>query len=231
MKIIKVLIVDDSVVIRQGITAMLSTQSDISIVGAARNGEEAITIARQEKPDVVLLDLDMPKLDGFGAISGLHEVAPSSKILIFTAYGAPEKVFRAIKTGAIGYLLKDSTWEQILQAIRDVSEGQAFIDSSVAFKLIQEYNLTPKPAQTPPPAEPIIQKLGLTKREFQVLNLLAKGKSNHEIAAKLVLQEPTVAKYVGNVLEKMQVTSRTQAAIIARDEGMGKTESEPDEKE
>lgn len=131
MKIIKVLIVDDSVVIRQGITAMLSTQSDISIVGAARNGEEAITIARQEKPDVVLLDLDMPKLDGFGAISGLHEVAPSSKILIFTAYGDPEKVFRAIKTGAIGYLLKDSTWEQILQAIRDVSEGQAFIDLSL----------------------------------------------------------------------------------------------------
>ena len=222
MKIIKVLVVDDYVVVRQGISAMLSTQSDIHIIGGAQNGQEAISMARKDKPDVILLDLDMPVMDGFGAISGLYEVAPEAKILIFTAYGDPDKVFRAIKAGAIGYLLKDSTWEQILQAIRNVSEGLAFIDSSVALRLIQEFKPAPPPVQAPPPSAPIIKSLGLTKREFQVLNLLANGMSNQEIAAELVLQEKTIAKYVGNILEKMQVSSRTQAAIIARDEGMGK---------
>ena len=230
MKIIKVLVVDDYVVVRQGITALLSTQSDINIVGAAQDGMEAIQMARQDKPDVVLLDLDMPVLDGFGAIAGLYEVAPEAKILIFTAFRDTDKVFRAIKAGAIGYLLKDSTWEQILQAIRDVSEGQAFIDSSLALRVFQEFNPTPPLAQAPPPTASIIKSLGLTKREFQVLNLLAEGKSNQEIAARLVLQEKTIAKYVGTILKKMQVSSRTQAALIARDEGLGKNKTDPNPK-
>ena len=227
MKAIRVLIVDDMAVIREGLVAILSHQSDIALAGEARNGEEAILIARQEKPDVILLDLEMPKLNGFDAISGLKEAAPGAKILIFTGYGDPERVFRAIKAGAIGYLLKDSTFEQILQAIRDVSEGQAFIDSSVAYKLIQGYTPTPPPTQTQPPASPILQTLGLTEREYEVLELLAKGKTNQEIATKLVVHKHTIARYVGNILSKLQVDNRTQAAILARKEGLGAEDSDP----
>ena len=215
MKDIRVLVVDDQTVVREGLVSILSFQSDIKIVGQARDGLEAISIAKQDKPDVILLDLVMPKQDGLDSITQLREVAPAAKILILTGYADAERVFRAIKAGAIGYMLKDSTWEQLLQAIRDVAQGQSYIDSSIAIKVIQEINTTPLPAQ-------INHALMLTEREHQTLRLIAKGLSNQEIAETLFVHERTIAKYVSNILGKLQLANRTQAALFAIREGLDK---------
>ncbi len=215
MKAIRVLVVDDQTVVREGLVSILSFQSDITIVGQARDGVEAIAIARQDKPDVILLDLVMPRQDGLDSITQLREVAPNAKILILTGYADPERVFRAIKAGAIGYLLKDSTWEQLLQAIRDVSMGQSYIDSSIAIKVIQEINTEAHPI-------PINHSLVLTDRELQTLRLIAKGLSNQEIADSLFVHPRTIAKYVSNILSKLQLANRTQAALFAIREGLDK---------
>ena len=215
MKAIRVLVVDDQTVVREGLVSILSFQSDITIVGQARDGAEAVAIAKQDKPDVILLDLVMPKQDGLNSITQLREVAPNAKILILTGYADPERVFRAIKAGAIGYLLKDSTWEQLLQAIRDVSLGQSYLDSSIAIKVIQEINTEPAQA-------PINHSLVLTDRELQTLRLIAKGLSNQEIAETLVVHPRTIAKYVSNILSKLQLANRTQAALFAIREGLDK---------
>lgn len=215
MKEIRVLVVDDQTVVREGLVSILSFQSDIKIVGQARDGQEAIEIAKQDKPDVILLDLVMPKQDGLDSISKLREVAPAAKILILTGYADPERVFRAIKAGAIGYILKDSTWEQLMQAIRDVAKGQSYIDSSIAIKVIQEINTEPTPPHTN-------HSLVLTDRELQTLRLIAKGLSNQEIAAAMFVHERTIAKYVSNILSKLQLANRTQAALYAIREGLDK---------
>lgn len=215
MKEIRVLVVDDQTVVREGLVSMLSFQSDIKIVGQARDGLEAVTIAKQDKPDVILLDLVMPRMDGLASISQLREVAPGAKILILTGYPDAELVFQAIQAGAIGYLLKDSTWEQLLQAIRDADKGQSYIDSSIAIKVIQGIKPTPSPAQ-------INHSLTLTEREHQTLRLIAKGFSNQEIATALFVHERTIAKYVSNILSKLQLANRTQAALYAVREGLDK---------
>lgn len=220
MKEIRVLVVDDQAVVREGLVSMLSYQSDIKIIGQASDGREAIVVAKKEKPDVILLDLAMPRMDGLDSIVALRDVAPAAKILILTGYADPEQVFKAIKSGAIGFMLKDTTWEQLLQAIRDVSKGQSYIDSSIAIKLIQEFN--PSPAA----ATPVDHSSLLTDREQEVLKLLAKGLSNHEIAEALFVHERTVAKYVSSILGKLQVENRTQAALFAIREGMDKEERE-----
>jgi NarL family two-component system response regulator LiaR len=215
MKEIRVLVVDDQTVVREGLVSILSFQSDIKIVGQAQDGVEAVAIAKQDKPDVILLDLVMPKRDGLDSIAHLREVAPAAKILILTGYADAERVFRAIKAGAIGYMLKDSTWEQLLQAIRDVAKGISYIDSSIAIKVIQEINTDSSPAQ-------INHSLVLTDRELQTLRLIAKGFSNQEIAATLFVHERTIAKYVSNILAKLQLANRTQAALFAIREGLDK---------
>ena len=215
MKEIRVLVVDDQTVVREGLVSILSFQSDIKIVGQAQDGVEAVAIAKQDKPDVILLDLVMPKRDGLDSISHLREVAPAAKILILTGYADAERVFRAIKAGAIGYMLKDSTWEQLLQAIRDVAKGISYIDSSIAIKVIQEINTDPSPTQ-------INHSLVLTDRELQTLRLIARGLSNQEIAATLYVHERTIAKYVSNILAKLQLANRTQAALFAIREGLDK---------
>lgn len=217
MKEIRVLVVDDQTVVREGLVSILSFQSDINIVGQAKDGSEAVSIAKRDCPDVILLDLQMPKMDGLAAISRLREVAPSAKILILTGYADAERVFYAIKAGAIGYLLKDATWEQLLQAIRDVAKGQSHIDSSIAIKVIQEINTQPAPQTVP-----VNHSLTLTDREHQTLRLIAKGLSNQEIADSLVVHERTIAKYVSNILNKLQLANRTQAALYAIREGLDK---------
>lgn len=215
MKEIRVLVVDDQTIVREGLVSILSFQSDIKIIGQAQNGLEAISIARQDQPDVILLDLVMPKLDGFSSIAHLKEVAPSAKIMILTGYADAERVYKAIKSGAIGYMLKDSTWEQLLQAIRNVAIGQSYIDSSIAIKVIQEINPIAEPSQ-------VNESTTLTDRELQTLALIAKGLSNQEIATKLYVHERTVAKYVGNILNKLQLANRTQAALYAMRKGLDK---------
>jgi len=220
LKNIKVVVVDDQTVIREGMVSILSYQSDINVVGQAKDGIEAINICRQAKPDVVLLDLVMPNMDGFHAIPEILNVSPNSKILILTGYSDAEKVSRAIRTGAIGYLLKDSPWDQHMQAIRTVSTGQSYIDSTVAMKVIQEVTAEGKDEERPTEQ--------LTEREKQTLTLIAKGLKNKEIADRLVVHERTIAKYVGNILAKLHLENRTQVALYAINQGLHL--SEEDEK-
>jgi NarL family two-component system response regulator LiaR len=215
MKQIRVLVVDDQPLVREGLASIISSQSDLKVVGQAQDGLEAVAIARQEKPDVILLDLAMPRQDGLTSISKLREVAPTGKILILTGYADPEKVYVAIQAGAIGYMLKDFTYDQLLQAIRDVARGQSYIDSSIAMKMIQ--NINPVTGQVP-----INHALTLTDRENQTLRLIAKGLSNQEIADALFVDKRTVAKYVSSILNKLQLANRTQAALYAVHKGLDK---------
>lgn len=219
MKDIKVVVVDDQTVIREGMVSILSYQSDIKVVGQAKDGLEAINICRQEKPDVVLLDLVMPKMDGFQAIPEILAISPNSKILILTGYSDAEKVSRAIRSGAIGYLLKDSPWDQHMQAIRTVSTGQSYIDSTVAMKVIQEVTADEEAEEKSPTEQ-------LTEREKQTLTLIARGLKNKEIADKLFVHERTIAKYVGNILAKLHLENRTQVALYAINQGLHLSEEE-----
>lgn len=211
MKKIKILVVDDESVVRDGVVSILSLQPDLEVVGDARDGLEGLAIAKDKKPDVVLLDMKMPRMDGLTAIPKLKEVSPKSQILVLTSFAESDMVYQAIKTGALGYLLKDATRMQLLQAIRDVADGIASIQPSIAMKVIHEIDN---------PVEKNYTVRPLTPRELETLKLIARGLSNQEIAEALVVHDRTVAKYVSNILEKLQLANRTQAALYAIKEGL-----------
>ena len=211
MKKIRILVVDDESVVREGVVAILRLQKDLDVVGEAKNGAIAIQLAKKAKPDVVLLDLVMPVQDGLATIPILKELLPDSRILVLTSFAESDRVYQAIKSGALGYLLKDATRAQLLQAICDVADGQASLPPNVALKVIHEIN---HPSQALYTADP------LTPRELETLRLIAQGLSNQEIAAKLFVHERTVAKYVSSILEKLQLANRTQAALYAVREGL-----------
>jgi NarL family two-component system response regulator LiaR len=211
MKKIRVLVVEDQTVVREGVVAILSFQSDIEVVGQAEDGIRAVALAQQTQPDVVLLDMVMPRQDGLVTIPKLKEVAPSTRILVLTSFAEGERVFQAIKAGALGYLLKDATHDQLLQAIRDVAEGIGSLQPSIALKMIQEINQ---------PSDPLYADDPLTPRELETLRQIACGLSNQDIGAKLFVHERTVAKYVSSILNKLHVANRTQAALYAVREGL-----------
>jgi NarL family two-component system response regulator LiaR len=211
MKPIRILVVDDESVVRDGVVAILSFQTDMKVVGEAEDGLKALELAKQTKPDVVLLDMHMPKLNGLEAIPKLKEISPKSRILVLTSFAESDRVYQTIKAGALGFLLKDATRVQLLQAIRDVANGQASIQPSIAMKVINEID---HPAELMYTADP------LTPRELETLKLIARGLSNQEIAVSLVVHERTVAKYVSSVLEKLHLANRTQAALYAVREGL-----------
>jgi len=203
---IRVLVADDHALIREGVKAILELQPDIEVVGEARDGVEAVTLAQTLKPDVILLDLMMPRQDGLAAIREIVAATPEVRILVLTSFANDDRVFPAIKSGALGYLLKDTPRDQLIQAIRDVAQGRAFLHPTIALKVMHEINQPPAlPATTSP----------LTERELETLRLIAQGMSNQEIAAKLVVQERTIAKYVSAILEKLHLANRTQAALYA----------------
>ncbi len=208
---IRILVVDDESVVRDGVITILSLQPDMEVVGDARNGIEAVKAAHKTKPNVILLDMVMPEQDGLATIPKLKEMLPESKILVLTSFAESDRVYQAVKSGALGYLLKDATRIQLLQAIRDVAKGQASIPPSIALKVIHEMD---HPSQLLYTANP------LTPRENETLRLIARGLSNQEIAATLVVHERTVAKYVSSILEKLQLANRTQAALYAIREGL-----------
>ena len=208
---IRVLLVDDENIVRDGFSTILSLQEDMHVVGEAHDGMEALEIARTAKPDVVLLDLQMPRMDGLATIPRLKELLPDAKILVLTSYAETDKVYGALRAGALGYLIKDATREQLLQAIHDVAAGHASIAPGMALRVIHEIN---HPVEERLTAEP------LTPREHETLLLIARGLSNHEIAKALVVHDRTVAKYVSNVLAKLQLASRTQAALYAVKKGL-----------
>lgn len=208
---IRVLVVDDQTVVRDGVVAILSFYPDIEVVGEAEDGAKALTLAQQTQPDVILLDLVMPRLDGLETIPKIKEIAPEARILVLTAFAEGERVYQAIKAGAMGYLLKDATREQLVQAIRDVAKGQVSLYPTVALKLIHEIN---HPSASSYFGEP------LTLREKETLSLIARGLSNQEIAAQLHIHERTVAKKVSSILQKLHLANRTQAALYAVREGL-----------
>lgn len=210
-KSIKVLVVDDHLIVRRGIRALLTTEADIEVVGEATNGREAITQTETLQPDVILMDLVMPEMDGIEAITRITGHNPQARIVVLTSFATDEKVFPAIKAGALGYLLKDSDPEELVQAIHQVHQGESSLHPTIARKLLQELS---RPAQRPPTAEP------LTEREVAVLKLIAHGLSNQEIADKLVISEATVRTHVSNILGKLHLASRTQAALYALREGL-----------
>jgi len=211
MKATRILVVDDENVVRDGIVAILSFQTDIKVVGEADNGIKAVELARQTKPDVILLDLKMPKQGGLETIPQIKNISPDSKILVLTGFDESDLAYQSIKAGALGFLLKDATRAQLLQAIRDVANGRASIPPSIAMKVINELDH---------PAEPIYTANPLTPRELEVLKLIARGLSNQEIAQALFVHERTVAKYVSSILNKLHLANRTQVALYAIDKGL-----------
>ncbi len=209
--IIRILVCDDHAVVREGLRALLSTESDISIVGEAADGEGAVTAYRALRPDVALIDMVMPRMDGVDAIRAIRSEFPDARILVLTSFAEDDMVFPAIKSGALGYLLKDSSPEELVRAIRSVYRGEASLHPSIARRLIQELS---QPSTLPPTPEP------LTEREVEVLKLVAKGYSNDEIADALILSERTARGHVSSILGKLHLANRTQAALYALREGL-----------
>lgn len=217
MKKIRILVVEDQSVVREGVVAILSFQPDLEVVGAAEDGLQAVELARKTKPHVILLDMVMPRQDGLATIPKLKEILPETHILVLTSFAESDRVYQAIKAGALGYLLKDATRAQLMQAIRDVAKGLASIHPSIALKVIHEID---HPSELLYTADP------LTPRELETLKLIARGLSNQEIAAALYVHDRTVAKYVSSILNKLHVANRTQAALYAIREGLAESKSE-----
>jgi NarL family two-component system response regulator LiaR len=211
MKKIRVIIVEDQSIIREGLAAILSFQPDIEVVGQGKDGIEAVELLEKTHPDVILLDLVMPRQDGLTTIPILKAKQPSVHILVLSSFADNEHVYPAIKSGAEGYMLKDATHTQLLQGIRDVAQGQASLYPSIAMQVIREMNN---------PSESLFATDPLTPREMDTLRLIATGLSNQEIAQKLVVQERTVAKYVSSILDKLHLANRTQAALYAVRKGI-----------
>ena len=208
---IRVLIVDDHAIVRKGLRALLRNLPDIEVVGEAEDGWEAIAAVEKLDPDVVLMDLLMPELDGIEATRRIMDDQPDTRILVLTSFAGEDAIFPAIKAGALGYHLKDSSPEELVQAIRQVHRGESSLHPLIARKVLQELS---RPSGDPPTPDP------LTPREVQVLRLVAQGKSNHEIADELVISETTVRTHVSNILSKLHLASRTQAALYALREGL-----------
>jgi NarL family two-component system response regulator LiaR len=211
MKPIRVLIADDHPLVRDGLNALISTDPGLELVGEAADGHEAVTLACELHPDVILMDLVMPQMDGLEAIQAIMKTDPHARILVLTSFAEDDKVFPAIKAGALGYLLKDSSHEQLLQSIYEVQRGEPSLHPSIALKLIREIN---QPSNLPPASHP------LTERELTVLKLVAQGLTNQEIAEQLVVSALTVRTHVRNILTKLHVANRTQAALYALRQGL-----------
>jgi NarL family two-component system response regulator LiaR len=213
MENIRVLIADDHAIVREGLRTLLAGERGMELVGEAADGEEARRQALTLKPDVILMDLVMPGQDGLTAIREIRRVNPDARILVLTSFAEDDKVFPAIKAGAIGYLLKDSLPDDLLKAIRDVHRGESSLHPSIALKVIQELH---QPTDLPPTDHP------LTEREVTVLKLVAQGMSNQEIAEELTISEWTVRTHVRNIMGKLHLANRIQAALYALREGIAR---------
>jgi NarL family two-component system response regulator LiaR len=213
---IRLLIVDDHPLIRQGLRTVLATEPWLEIAGEAGDGQEAIEMARQVEPDVILMDLNMPRLDGIAAISQIKPDLPQTEILVLTSFSEKEHVFPAIKAGASGYVLKDIPTEELLEAIRDVHQGRSSLHPTIARRLMEE--IVQPNEDLPTIEEP------LTEREIDVLKLVAQGLTNREVAEQLVLSENTVSTHMRKILGKLHLANRTQAALYALRTGISKLE-------
>ena len=214
---IRILIVDDHAIVREGQRALIDTEPGMEVVGEAKDGVEAVALADSLQPDVILLDLHMPRKDGIEAIGEIRTDNPEARILVLTSFTEDEKVYAAIKAGAMGYILKDSSPQEILSAIREVHRGEMPMTPSIAKKLMHELQRTSNLTPTQDP---------LTAREVEILKLVAQGLSNQEIAEGLVISERTVRTHVTNILSKLHLANRTQAALYALREGLADLDTE-----
>jgi NarL family two-component system response regulator LiaR len=210
---IRVLLVDDHAVVRKGMRALLDREAGIEVIGEADDGEQAVRAAERLRPDVIVMDLEMPGTDGIEATRQISASRPESHIVVLTSHASEEAVFPALKAGALGYVLKHSAPEDVLQAIRQAHRGETVLHPAIARMVLQELH-RPAPPKQAPTAEP------LSERELEVLRLLARGMSNQEIADTLVVGEATVRSHVSSILRKLQLASRTQAALYALREGL-----------
>ena len=206
---VRVIIVDDQELFRRGLTMLLAAEPDIEVVGEAGDGQAGVALAESAAPDVVLLDVRMPRLSGIEACQAIKELVPTAKLIMLTVSDEEADLYEAVKSGASGYLLKDSSIEQVAQAVRVVADGQSLISPSMAVKLIDEFKALSRPNPQGAGA------LRITDRELQVLRLVATGMNNRDIAAELFISENTVKNHVRNILEKLQLHSRMEAVMYA----------------
>ncbi len=218
-EVIRVYITDDHPIVRRGIKQLLETEAGLEVVGEATNGREAVADMDKLKPDIVLMDLVMPVMDGIEAIRQIKAGHPSIQILVLTSFATDDKVFPAIKAGALGYLIKDTGPDELVRAIQQVHQGQPTLHPSIAQKLLKEISHA---SEGPPSPDP------LTEREVDVLKLIARGLSNQEIAETLVVSIATVYTHVSKILDKLHLASRTQAALYALREGLASLYEEDD---
>ena len=209
--VIRALVVDDHAIIRKGMRAVLELVPDIELVGEAENGRQAMKLDAELSPDVILMDLMMPEMNGIECIKQIKTQHAGARILVLTNFAGEDMIFPAIKAGAMGYHLKDSSPEALIEAIRQVSRGVASLHPSIAKKLLDELNHAEKQH---------LPDESLTQREVEILRLLAQGLENREIAEKLFISEATVRTHVSNILGKLHLASRTQAALYALREGI-----------
>jgi NarL family two-component system response regulator LiaR len=209
---ITVLIVDDHQVVRRGVRAFLESQPDIAVVAEAESGEAAVQLAAEHAPDVVLMDLLMPSMDGIATTQQVKRVSPRSQVIVLTSYYQDEHIFPAIRAGALSYLLKDASPQDLIEAIRKACRGEAVLHSRVAARMVQELHGARQDSVNPCST--------LSERELEVLRLIADGFSNMDIAERLVISEKTVKSHVSNILGKLHLVDRTQAAVFAWREGV-----------
>jgi len=210
-KIIRILIADDHPIVRQGLELVVSVQPDLELVAQASNGAEAVQLAQEIRPDVIVMDLQMPVKDGLTAINEINQLGIGSKILVLTSFPEDEMVVKAVKIGATGIMLKDSPPEKLLEAIRTVHQGESALHPTIVRKLMDEVRQ---------PSQPLHPKDLLTPREIEVLKCLAQGLTNREIALQLDVSVRTVTTHVRNILDKLYLDNRTQAALYAVEQGI-----------
>jgi NarL family two-component system response regulator LiaR len=211
---IRILIADDHAIVREGLRGLIAGEPDMELVAEAADGLVALQLARALQPDVILLDLLMPRQDGLTTLRQIKQENPAARILILTSFAEDERALAAINNGALGYLLKDAATEELLRAIRDVAQGRASLSSPLAVKVVRE--LSQPPADFPAPTK------RLTRRELELLGLLAHGLTNQDIAGRLSISENTVARHINSILGKLNLANRTQAALYALRQGLAR---------
>jgi len=216
---IKVLIADDHVFYREGVRALLSNVPEIDVIGEANNGEEAIALTKDLRPDVILMDLKMPGMNGIDATRRIHEIHPNVGVLVITMFDDDDSVFAAMRAGAHGYLLKDADKEEVVRAIVAVERGEAIFSPAIAQRMMQYFSAPSASSNRKNQPDEFAK---LTDRELEILDLIARGNNNLVIATKVSLSIKTVQNYVSSILTKLQVADRAQAIVRAREAGLGK---------